>query len=192
MAQQRRSNKYQMDRVWFCKCCGKQFDTLQLAYALDIPDPWLAIPEHERRLRATLTTDRCIIDGTQFLIRARIELPVQDCAETFIWGLWASVSREHYDRIAALWSVEIRDQEPPIPATLGSDISVYPPTTGLACTLHLRNAGRRPSIRLAPADHPLAIEQRDGVTLERVQEIAAAMQRHRQYDPVIFTVRRPC
>lgn len=180
-----------MDLVWFCKCCGKQYDSLPFAYALDLPDPWLAIPEHERRLRATLTTDRCIIDRNQFCIRARLEIAVHDRTETFIWGIWTSVSGEHYDRVAALWNTETREREPPIPGTLCSDISIYPPTSGLACTLHLRNAGRRPSIMLAPADHPLAIEQRDGITLERVQEIAAAMQRHRQYDPVVFTVRRP-
>jgi hypothetical protein len=180
-----------MHLVWICKCCGKQYDSLSFAYALDLPDPWLAIPEHERRLRSTLTTDRCIIDQTQFLIRARVEIPVHDRAETFIWGIWASVSREDYGRIAALWNTEIREHEPPIPGTLCSDISIYPRTTGLACTLHLRNAGRRPSIKLAPADHPLAVEQRGGITLERVQEIAAAMGRHRHYDPVVFTVRPP-
>jgi hypothetical protein len=180
-----------MDLVWICKCCGKQYDSLSFAYALDLPDPWVALPEHERQLRSTLTTDRCIIDRTQFCIRGRVEIPVIDFDQTFIWGIWASVSREHYDRIATLWNTEIREHEPPIPATLCSDISLYPSTTGLACTLHLRNAGRRPSIKLAPAKHPLATEQRKGITLERVQEIAAVMQRHRHYDPVVFTVRPP-
>ncbi len=167
-----------MDIVWTCKCCGKQYNSLPLAFALDLPDPWLAVPETERRLRATLTSDRCIIDRTEFCIRGRLEIPVIDSDNHFIWGIWTTVSKDGYDRIAELWNTQIRDQEPPIPGTLCSDLPIYPQTAGLSCSLHLRNAGRRPSIKLAPADHPLAIEQRDGITIERVQEIAAAVQRH--------------
>ena len=152
-----------MDLVWTCKCCGKQFNSLPFAYALDEPDPWQAVPEFDRRLRGILTTDRCMIDRTQFCIRGRVEIPVTDCKDIFIWGIWVSVSREAYDRISELWNTEIREHEPAIPGTLCSDISIYPSTTGLACTLHLRNAGRRPSIKLAPADHPLAAEQRKGI-----------------------------
>jgi Uncharacterized protein conserved in bacteria (DUF2199) len=38
--------------------------------------------------------------------------------------------------------------------------------------VHTREVGRRPFIELEPTDHPLAVEQRDGITWERVQEIA--------------------
>ena len=167
-----------MDMDWTCKCCGKQYNSLPLAFALDVPDPWLAVPEGERRLRGTLTTDRCIIDRKEFCVRGRLEIPVIDRDDYFIWGIWASVSREGYDRISELWNTELREHEPPIPGTLCSDLPIYPRTAGLRCSLHLRNAGRRPSIKLEPADHPLAVEQRNGITLERVKEIAAAVQRH--------------
>jgi hypothetical protein len=167
-----------MDLVWTCQCCGKQYDTLPFAFALDVPDPWLAVPEGERRLRATLTSDRCIIDRTEFCIRGRLEIPVIGRTDFFIWGIWVSVSKDGYDRVAELWNTEIREHETPIPGALCSDLPIYPRTTGLPCHLHLRNAGRRPSIKLEPADHPLAVEQRDGITLDRVKEIAAAVQRH--------------
>ncbi|WP_308294565.1 hypothetical protein [Streptomyces sp. RKAG290] len=36
--------------------------------------------------------------------------------------------------------------------------------------------GRRPLIELEPTDHPLAVEQRNGITLDRVREIAEAVQ----------------
>src|SRR5579862_5479566 len=35
-----------------------------------------------------------------------------------------------------------------------------------------REVGRRPRIELEPTDHPLAVEQRNGITWERVQQIA--------------------
>ena len=35
-----------------------------------------------------------------------------------------------------------------------------------------------PYVELEPTDHPLAIEQRNGITLERVKEIQEIIQRH--------------
>src|SRR5205085_10323878 len=105
-------------------------------------------------------------------------IPVIDSRRPFIWGIWASVTKAGYDRISELWNAGLRENEPPIPGTLCSDLPIYPRTIGLACHLYLRNAGRRPSIILASAEPPLAAEQRVGITLERVKEIAAAVQRH--------------
>jgi hypothetical protein len=44
--------------------------------------------------------------------------------------------------------------------------------------VHLRGGGIRPFIELEPTDHPLAIEQREGISLERVKELAALLLRH--------------
>jgi hypothetical protein len=37
--------------------------------------------------------------------------------------------------------------------------------------LHLRDDGMRPYIELEPTDHPLAVEQREGISPERVAEL---------------------
>jgi hypothetical protein len=42
----------------------------------------------------------------------------------------------------------------------------------------MKNARRHPSFELDSPDHPLAIEQRNGITLDRVKEIASLVQRH--------------
>jgi hypothetical protein len=44
--------------------------------------------------------------------------------------------------------------------------------------LHTRALGLRPLIELEPTDHPLAVEQRSGVRLARVREIAERMYHH--------------
>ncbi len=167
-----------MDLVWTCECCGKQYNSLPFAYALDEPDPWRAIPEAERTQRGILGSDQCVIDATEYCIRGRIEIPVIGSKDMFIWGVWASISKASYDRIGELWDVQIREHELPISGELCSDIPIYPPTGRLRCKLYLQNAGRRPSIKIEPADHPLAIEQRNGITIERVKQIAALVQKH--------------
>lgn len=167
-----------MDLLWTCKCCGKQYDTLSFAYALDQPDPWNEIPETERKQRAVLGSDGCVIDEKEFYLRGRILLPVIGSDDPFIWGCWVSISPQSYGRVEELWKTEIREHEPPFPGSLASDISIYPKTFNLKCSVHLKNAGRRPSFELEPTNHPLGAEQRNGITLDSVKEIAALVLQH--------------
>jgi hypothetical protein len=41
--------------------------------------------------------------------------------------------------------------------------------------VHLRDNGVRPYIELEPTNHPLAVEQREGIAVERVAAIYASM-----------------
>jgi hypothetical protein len=41
--------------------------------------------------------------------------------------------------------------------------------------VHTRPVGERPFVELEPTEHPLAVEQRTGITLDRVREIAATV-----------------
>ncbi|MEU6845643.1 DUF2199 domain-containing protein [Streptomyces sp. NPDC046716] len=41
--------------------------------------------------------------------------------------------------------------------------------------VHTRQVGQRPFIELEPTSHALAIEQRTGITMDRVREIAEAV-----------------
>ena len=49
----------------------------------------------------------------------------------------------------------------------------YPETLNLKCQVRPRSGRQRPLIELEPTDHPLAVEQRDGITLDRIFEIFA-------------------
>ena len=168
-----------MDHIWTCRCCGKQFNTLPLSFAPIAPDPWFAIPDNEHDARAVLGGDQCVIDDKEFFIRGCLEIPVLKCADPFVWGIWVSVSEASFERIGELWDTEIRDHEPPFFGWLCTELSVYPPTFGLKTNIRLRNNGRRPFIALEPTDHPLAVEQRQGIPLRRVEEIAAALLKHK-------------
>jgi hypothetical protein len=52
--------------------------------------------------------------------------------------------------------------------------------TYLKTHVHTRPVGQRPYIELEPTDHPLAVEQRNGITMARVRDIAAALLHHNE------------
>lgn len=59
---------------------------------------------------------------------------------------------------------------------LTTELALYSPsTTNLKTHAHTRPLGQRPFIELEPTDHPLAVEQRTGITMDRVREIAEAV-----------------
>jgi hypothetical protein len=167
-----------MEYTWTCRCCGRQFNTLPTDYAYEAPDQWYSIPEAERDSRARRDSDVCIIEGKDIFIRGCLELPIIGSSAIFIWGVWVSVSRESFDRIVELWDASTIENEPPKFGWLCNNISEYPETFGLKTDVHLRAGRIRPSIELEPADHPLAIEQRQGISIERVEEIAAHSLQH--------------
>jgi hypothetical protein len=164
-----------MDHAWTCRCCGKQFNTLQLDIMYNAPDHWVAIPEAERK--GKIDDDVCFLhhnDGMDIYLRGVIEIPIVGLNENFRWGVWVSLSEESFRRALDLWTADVIEDEPPKFGWLSNNIDIYPNTLNLATHVHLRPGKLRPAIELEPTDHPLAIEQRRGITLARVEEIVAA------------------
>ena len=95
--------------------------------------------------------------------------------EVFVWGVWVSLSEASMQRATELWNAEAIEIEPPRFGWLSTNIRVYPRTLELKTAVHFRGGNLRPRIEVESTDHPLAVEQRQGITVERVQEIAAAL-----------------
>jgi len=173
-----------MQYVWTCACCGKQYDTLPMRYDAPAPYYWDSLPEAERESRAKLHTDFCTIDDQYYFIRGCLEIRVLGQVDPFIWGVWTSLSRDNFRRALELFNNEPLEREPARFGWLASNISIYPSSTlNLRTYVRFRGGGMRPTVELEPTDHPLAIEQHHGITLKRVQEIAAALE-HRPGDDV--------
>jgi hypothetical protein len=73
------------------------------------------------------------------------------------------------------WRDPARADEPPHFGWLSTSIPIYPTTVGLKANLHTEPIGTRPLIELEPTDHPLSVEQRTGISIARVEEIASLM-----------------
>ncbi len=154
-----------------CSCCGEWHDEMPFAYHAAAPTPWS--PEMAEEPGSVLGEEQCIIAREYFFVRAIIRLAVLDAADEFEWGVWVSLSEASFMRMNAMWELEGREDEPPMFGWLSTDLPLYEPSTlNLESSVHTRPVGLRPLVELAPTRHPLAVEQRQGIMLERVQQFA--------------------
>ena len=162
--------------TYLCSTCGQAHPGLPLAYGADAPAHWYGMDEAEQAQRWELTPDAAILDGCHFFIRGRLELPIAGHHEPFSWDVWVSLSAESFARTEAMWNVEGREREPPCFGWVSTTLPGYPSTLNLRSRVHTRPVGLAPFVELEPTEHPLAVEQRRGITWDRVREIAAQVQ----------------
>lgn len=155
-----------------CATCGQYHDQLPMCLGSSAPAPWLLIPDEERRLRARLSSDQCIIDDEHHFILGRIVIPVIDASEPFVWLAWVSLSKNSFTRVCELWNAKGRETEPPYFGWLQSALPYPVSTLSLKTSLQTMPYGDRPLITIEPESHQIADEQQLGITLERVREIA--------------------
>lgn len=152
---------------------AKKEQELPFGFGSPFPEPVFEIPEEERAARVKQTGDFCEIDGEGYFVRGQIEIPVHGEDELFRWDVWVSLSKENYQRSVGLMNRQGREEEAPYYGWLSTELEVYGPTLGLKVLVHTQPVGLVPRIELQRSEHPLCVEQRDGITLERVKEIVA-------------------
>ena len=155
-----------------CRTCGAIHDGLPMAWGFDGPAHLDAIPPLERAERVAMTPDVCIIDNEHHFIRGRIEVPVLDGEGVFAWVVWCSLSPTNFERALDLWSAPERTNEPPYFGWLSNAFPGYPTTMNLKTQVRTMPPGEAPKVDLEPTDHPLSVEQRTGITMQRIIEIA--------------------
>jgi len=155
-----------------CSVCGKWHDTLPLSYSVKAPLAATRVQIYELEQRVVITADQCVIDGRDFYLRGRIPVPVIGLDEPFIWGVWAEVSPKNFIRTNDLWNVVGRETEPAFPGWLDTELFLFGNTVNLEVSVQTQIVGRRPHFTAVDQDHPLGLEQRAGITMQRVVEIA--------------------
>jgi hypothetical protein len=154
-----------------CSPCGEVHET-PLSFAFGAPVYWDGLPKDERARRAVLDDELCVIDKRHFFTKGRICPPIHDQPDPFVWLVWVSLSEANFKRAVAAWEQPGRENEPPYFGWLSSEIPGYPSTVKLKTHVHTRPLGERPTIELEPTDHPLAVEQRDGISFDRAHALA--------------------
>jgi hypothetical protein len=127
-----------------------------------------------------LSSDLCVWtdDGGErsYFIRGVLLLPILGRDEHFAYGVWGSLSAESFEAALAHWDDPERVDDPPYFSWLSNSIPGYPETLNLPANVLTRALDLRPAIELlADVDHPLAEEQRAGISVARAEELAGML-----------------
>jgi hypothetical protein len=161
-----------------CVSCGQVHKGL-LDLAVDAPGAWPDPPEGEPNSALgdrthVLTEDFCIIEGQHYFVRGVLQLPIIGGKDqVFSYGVWSSLSGKNFALYRDTFESGDQGKLGPWFGWFSNQLPGYPKTSALKCRVQPRSGGLRPTFELEPADHPLAVEQREGVTLDRLLDIFA-------------------
>jgi hypothetical protein len=153
-----------------CETCGNWHDGLPLDYGYAAPHYWTR--DLSSRPDCFLNADFCVLRNEHFFVRGLIEIPVLPGEDFFRYGAWISLSKKNFDRMRELWHPHKLLIEPPYFGWLSNSIDLYPETLNLKASVSSRVITQRPFITLEATDHPLALEQGNGISIDRVREMA--------------------
>lgn len=161
---------------WSCTACGQQHHGL-FDLACSRPDHWqgseIQRPNAEALTsRHFLSEDFCILDGEHFFVRSVLPIPLLGSGGgTFAFGVWSTLSESNFERYRETFDSGDQGALGPWFGWFSNRLRGYPDTLNLKCQVHPRAWRRRPWIEITLQDHPLAVEQRTGITLERLAEV---------------------
>ncbi|WP_436015086.1 DUF2199 domain-containing protein [Rhizobium sp. LjRoot254] len=166
-----------------CSCCGEKM-TGSPSFAMGGPPFIPDVPDEELAERVYQDYDLCHVRNTAeeisdediFAIRVMLKIPIQSIAEPFSWGVWVTQSRESFIRYVDAAGTDQRGicTFGWMPVTLASytRTGANEPSEHLACDVHWQAEGLRPLITLHESDHPLYVDQRDGISWNKAVKIA--------------------
>jgi hypothetical protein len=157
---------------WTCSRCGEEHVGIPFDWAYEAPMYW----DGPRTDDDWLTEDLCVwtddAPKRNYFIRGVLHVPVLDAEQTLGYGVWASLSEDSFKRVTSLWDDPARVEQPPYFGWMSNSLPGYPDTRNLPLDVVVQEIEMRPSLVLHDGDHPLIAEQREGITTERVLEIA--------------------
>jgi hypothetical protein len=157
---------------WTCSRCGAEHEGVPLDWAFDRPAYW----DGGRGPGDWLSDDLCVwtddVGERNYFIRGLVEIPIRQTGERLAYGAWSSLSEKSFDRVRDVWDDPARTEEPPYFGWLSNSIAGYPETLSLPLDVVTEQLEQRPIFVLHEGDHPLIREQCEGISQERLLEIA--------------------
>ena len=158
-----------------CSCCGEIHEgSPSIGYRM--PDQYACLSEEQRAAMGRINSDFCTIthdEGTDYFIRAVLEVPIQGVEDPFLWGVWVSLSEKSFSRY-----VETYDDPVEGDGFFGwvcNTIPAYPFADSRPADVVVQFGGQRPKVILHqgdPENDPLVIDQVHGISVSRAQQIA--------------------
>ena len=163
--------------MYVCAMCGREHEGPPLAY--DFPPIPASVGQvvgrDELEQRTRRTDDQFFLDEERFWLKGLLELPVLDAEQPLLFGVWVEVERDVLTAIERAWDTDelVRSR---FEGTFDTIVWPYKNALGLLVGLDYHSREQRPRVVVLDAAHELGREQRDGITLERVRELAARIE----------------
>jgi hypothetical protein len=169
----------QLDWIkWRCRSCNVAHGGM-FGLSADAPwqwgDPIEPEPNHALRMDGYfLSEDFCVIEGRHFFVRGVLDIPVQGLEDPFSVGAWSTLSRANFEIYVDGFDGAAAEADHAWTGWFSSSLEPFPPSINEPCRVEPRAGGLRPLLRLHSADHPLALAERDGISVDRLLEIYRA------------------
>lgn len=161
--------------TWTCATCGEGHTALPRCFGAQAP--WYAlVPEDEFEQRVDLTADQCVVDENVFFVRGHIDIPLHGQVDPLSFSVWTSLSENSFLHMSGRWALPERAGDSPYFGWLSSPIPAYPNTINLKLSVQSRAPGLVPLFSVEPSDHPLSLDQRHGISLERWHTLVHLLQ----------------
>jgi hypothetical protein len=150
------------------------------SFAFRAPDQYVSLSDEQKSEMATLTNDFCTItheEGTDRFIRAVLEVPIHGVEEPFLWGVWVSLSEKSFNRYKETYDEPVEGEG--FFGWVCNKIALYPYGQSRPSDVVVQAGGSRPKIVLHhghPETDPLVIDQMQGISIARAQELAERAQ----------------
>jgi hypothetical protein len=163
------------DPSFVCATCGQRHSGLPTDYGFRLPDDVHELGYIEQYQRSRSNADLCTLDEQRYFFRGVIPVPFVGSDEEFYWGVWVEVEKEDHDAYIRGFDEDMSDH-PRFVARLANDIPGYGGTKDLEVEVQFQSESARPSFHFPEAvSHPLAHEQREGITQKRHHDILEAV-----------------
>ena len=154
-----------------CNCCGKIYDNIPLTFGNDYPAFYNSIPKNEIKNRIEYQKSLCVIDEKYFFHRVRLEIPILDYSENLNFDIWTTISEDNFIKRNDDWNNPERINNEPYFGRLENEIPTYSDTFHLETTSRESEIGLIPKLEIIDKNHPLYLDQQNGITLEKAQKI---------------------
>ena len=160
-----------------CSCCGQVYDEMPLCFGGEYPDYYFSVPPEERATSIELTESLCVVDQEHFFQRGRITILIHDHSENLIFNVWTSISKENFTLRNSMWNDPERVHNKPYFGWLQTLVPTYGNTLSLKTQAREQEIGLIPSIEIIEEDHPLTLDQRNGISFETATKKVEAILR---------------